>query len=875
MKPFHTVAIPHEDIKSGALEMSVFAADLWSASRGSGPQEYSNPDVFFRKTYQTDGLKELLETVQKRLEGRGGDSVLQVQTPFGGGKTHSMIALYHKAGEWNAKRVVLVGTVLDGDKTLWGEIERQLTGEIRYLTVRTSPGREALNKVLTANAPVLILMDELMEYMTKASGVKVEDTTLAEQTLAFMQELSEEASSISGVCVLVTLQSSFIEQSSEAAERLLSKLKKTLGRKEKVYAPVKDSEVTKIIRKRLFSNINERAAEEIVSNLVDYFANQSILPAGIEKSDYRNRFLDSYPFTPEVIDVLYHRWGSYPEFQRTRGVLRILALVIHSMLKSGNSYISLSDFDLDNQELRQELIKFTGSEFNSVIASDITADDSGTVRTNPELGRAYQNLNIATRAAQTIFMYSFSGGREHGATLTDIKRQAAAYDNPAEVISDCLERLKNRLFYLQNTDDKYFFSNKPNLNRIIHTKMENVSSESLKELEEELLKRNISGKRFKTFIGEQSYRDIPDNYDLKLLVLESVDRQTMMEIINNRGNSTPRVNRNTIIFLCPSDKTNLEKQMRRKLAIDAIERDDSLELGEMDRKKLKEDVKRISGELDDAIHRVYREIYIPMKDGLLKTDLGVPTYGENKTLDERVFDHLKSEQKLIDKLAPIVIQAKYMKDSDRLYTEQLWKSHLQTPGEPLLMNRGVLEEAIIEGLKTGVFGLGMEDSNRLKLLYFNDRKKSQTTEPPILQFSSMEVLIPREVCIELEKEKEGLPGYGSNESDKDSRTVSEGQENNIGSTAHIPSGSGETEGNSGVTGTTTQSDSEIASLKLSFRLPKGKAADVMRVLNYLQTKFDTLRLDITAIDGSMTKQDYENKIAEAFEQAGIEIDEKY
>ncbi|WP_121526872.1 ATP-binding protein [Mesotoga sp. HF07.pep.5.2.highcov] len=167
MKPFHTVAIPHEDIKSGALEMSVFAADLWNASRGKGPQEYSNPDVFFRKTYQTDGLKELLETVQKRLEGRGGDSVLQVQTPFGGGKTHSMIALYHKAGEWNAKRVVLVGTVLDKDKTLWGEIERQLTGEIRYLTGRTSPGREALNKVLTTNAPVLILMDELMGYMTK------------------------------------------------------------------------------------------------------------------------------------------------------------------------------------------------------------------------------------------------------------------------------------------------------------------------------------------------------------------------------------------------------------------------------------------------------------------------------------------------------------------------------------------------------------------------------------------------------------------------------------------------------------------------------------------------------------------------------------
>ncbi len=842
MKPFHTVAIPHEDIKSGALEMSVFAADLWSASRGSGPQEYSNPDVFFRKTYQTDGLKELLETVQKRLEGRGGDSVLQVQTPFGGGKTHSMIALYHKAGEWNAKRVVLVGTVLDKDKTLWGEIERQLTGEVRYLTGRTSPGREALNKVLTTNAPVLILMDELMEYMTKASGVKVEDTTLAEQTLAFMQELSEEASSISGVCALVTLQSSFIEQSSEAAERLLSKLKKTLGRKEKVYAPVKDSEVTKIIRKRLFSTIDERAAEAVVSNLVDYFANQSILPAGIEKSDYRTRFLDSYPFAPEVIDVLYHRWGSYPEFQRTRGVLRILALVIHSMLKSGNSYISLADFDLDIQELRQELIKFTGSEFNSVIASDITADDSGTVRTN---------------------MYSFSGGREHGATLTDIKRQAAAYDNPAEVISDCLERLKNRLFYLQNTDDKYFFSNKPNLNRIIHTKMENVSSESLKELEEELLKRNISGKRFKTFVGEQSYKDIPDNYDLKLLVLDSVDKQMMMEIVNNRGNSTPRVNRNTIIFLCPGEKTNFEKQMKHKLAFDAIERDETLELGETDRRKLREDMRKISSELDDGVHRVYREIYIPIKNGLLPTDLGIPTYGENKTLDERVFDHLKSEQKLIDKLAPIVIQAKYMKDSDRLYTEQLWKSHLQTPGEPLLMNRGVLEEAIVEGLKNGLFGLAMENGGGLKLMYFNDRKSAQDTTVPELQFSSVELLLALAKCKELAEKEPGIGYHGDS------------GENTVNKVVKDPDGvTGLAIGKPGADDETTRSSSgAIGRLDLTFHLPKGKSSDVMRIVNYLHEKYQDIQLKISASEGSITQQEYDNKIVEAFEQAGIEINE--
>jgi len=394
--------------------------------------------------------------------------------------------------------------------------------------------------------------------------------------------------------------------------------------------------------------------------------------------------------------------------------------------------------------------------------------------------------------------------------------------------------------------------------------MENVSSESLKELEEELLKRNISGKRFKTFVGEQSYKDIPDNYDLKLLVLDSVDKQTMLEIVNNRGNSTPRVNRNTIIFLCPSDKTNLEKQMRRKLAIDAIERDDSLELGEMDRKRLKEDTKRISGELDDAIHRVYREIYIPMKDGLLKTDLGVPTYGENKTLDERVFDHLKSEQKLIDKLAPIVIQAKYLNGSDSLYTEQLWKSHLQTPGEPLLMNRGVLEEAIVEGLKNGLFGLAMETDRGLKLLYFNDRKSAQDTTVPELQFSSVELLLSLAKCKEL-REKEPSVLYSADSDDKKVNVAV--KDSGVGTSSRT---SQPTSGNT--TGIPPLSGA-MESLNLSFRLPKGKASDVMRIVNYLHEKYQNIQLTISASEGSITKQEFENKIAEAFEQAGIEIND--
>src|SRR4030067_2896683 len=116
--------------------------------------------------------------------------------------------------------------------------------------------------------------------------------------------------------------------------------------------------------------IDQKGMKKILSDFMDYAQRESLLPAGVEASEYRKRFEASYPFLPEVIDILYHRWGSFSTFQRTRGVLRLLALVVHALKDSANPYISLADFDLANQEIRRELLKHIGPEFDSVIASD-------------------------------------------------------------------------------------------------------------------------------------------------------------------------------------------------------------------------------------------------------------------------------------------------------------------------------------------------------------------------------------------------------------------------------------------------------------------------------------------------------------------------
>lgn len=349
MTAFHTIAIPHDDILQGRLTMDVFAADLWDVYKNRGSEEYRNPTLFFQKTYQTEGLKTLLEVVRSRLEGQGGDPVIQIQTPFGGGKTHALIAMYHRAKEWGAKPVVMVGTALSSKDTLWGALEEQLTGKKQAMTGQVTPGRDAIRELLEPLGPVLILLDEMLEYVTKVAGVAVAESTLAAQTIAFLQELTEAVATMERVSLVITLPASLMEHFDARAEQLYQQMQRVSGRVEKIYTPVQEHEITQVIRCRLFSHVNTKKAEQEIGRFMEYAQRETLLPAGMEASEYRERFQAAYPFLPEVVDVLYQRWGSFSTFQRTRGVLRLLALVVHALKDRANPYITLADFDLANQ----------------------------------------------------------------------------------------------------------------------------------------------------------------------------------------------------------------------------------------------------------------------------------------------------------------------------------------------------------------------------------------------------------------------------------------------------------------------------------------------------------------------------------------------
>jgi len=845
MKPFHTIAVPHQDILEGKLTMDVFAADLWETYLKRAPSEYKDAELFFKKTYLTQGLKNLLDIVEKRLSGKGGDPVIQIQTPFGGGKTHALIAMYHRAKQWKANPVVIVGTALNpNEETLWGLLERQLSVGGRSLKGNVAPGREALRKLLIKHEPVLILIDEVLEYVTKAAGVPVKESSLASQTIAFMQELTEVAGTLEKVCVVVTLPSSLLEHYDETAEKLYQQLQKVAGRVEKIYTPVQESEITKIIRRRLFSSVEEDQTMKVVSGFLEYAEKEGILPAGKELSEYRDSFLDSYPFVPEVVEVLYHRWGSFPTFQRTRGVLRLLSLVIYSLKQSSRPYITLSDFNLANAEVRRELVKHIGPEFDSVIAADITSADSGAKKIDNSIGKSFRGLQLGTRSATCIFLYSFSGGQEKGAHIGEIKRSATTCENPSSVVVEAVEQLKSKLFYLQSQNEKYFFLNQPNMNRILLTKMENIKDIDIVESEKETLKRQISGKKFRVFLWPDKPKDIPDTEELKLVILPEKDEEFMKNVLETKGDS-PRVYRNTIFFVCPSDaeKAALMNCIKRRMAYAQIQTDRTLRLTEEQKHEVTANLRKEEDNLKDAVKRCYRMVFAAAKAGLEEIDLGIPTYGEERELDQEVYEQLRSEQKLLERIAPLVIKEKYLRDKDFVKVQLIYDSMLKTPGERRVVDPSVIQEAIAQGVKQGLFGLGElnDDGASVTCRYFK--------EDATVEFGETEVIVKDEVCL-LQRQS-------------DEPTL-------------VPFPVGKSEGQGAAAPTMPPQQQPIRTLDhltLEFEVPRGRISQLMGMMSFLQSKFHDLRITVKATEGSISEDDYVNKIKETLKQLGINFED--
>jgi Protein of unknown function (DUF499). len=186
---------------------------------------------------------------------------------------------------------------------------------------------------------------------------------------------------------------------------------------------------------------------------------------------------------------------------------------------------------------------------------------------------------------------------------------------------------------------------------------------------------------------------------MKLVIIPQKDEILMKRILESKGDS-PRVYMNTIFFLCPSDtgRNSFLESIRRTIAYQQIKDDSTLNLTEEQKSEVSTRIQNEDRELEYKVKGCYRIVYAPAKDGLKEIDLGIPTYGDKRPLDEWVYDGLKSEQEILEKISPLVIQQRYLGDKDAVRVLLIYDSMLRTPGERRVISRDSFEESILQGV---------------------------------------------------------------------------------------------------------------------------------------------------------------------------------
>ncbi|MCS6856320.1 MAG: DUF499 domain-containing protein [Sandaracinaceae bacterium] len=740
LKAWTEVVVPRGDVRGDGLDQGVFAADLADVVANRGPIEYRDPRLFFQGTYFTNGLRSLASTVLKRLSGRGGEAVLQIQTPFGGGKTHGLIALYHlvkngKAAEEllstvleeagisslpDAEVVTFVGTAADavGGRTPWGELAAQL-GNYALLEThdqkRLSPGKELIHQLLQ-NRPVLILMDELSEYAVKAREFR-------SQLMAFFHELTEAVKVTPSSILVVTLPSSV--PYAEEGEMALLELQKIFGRVENVKIPIQGEEVYEVIRRRLFESIgSEEERANVVKAFFRMYQNHKneLLPDVQEKA-YQDRMLKAYPFHPEVIDVLFERWSTFPDFQRTRGVLRLLALVVGDLYRAKHQapLILPAHINLGKAEIRAEFIRHIGQEYQAVIQSDINQGGHAKAeKIEKRLGSECARYELASGIARTIFFTSFSGsGKRPGVGIQRLRLGVLTPEVKLPLIGDVLKKLEDELWYLHvDREFYYLFQAKPNLNRIIAEREEGVSSDAVEEEIRKCLEEESKGKgkekEFGVILWPTDPQDVTDGPEPKLVLLSlehtwrekglSTNSERFANSILEKSGSAFRIRKNAVLLLVAEENTiaRVQGAVKRYLAYRSIEEDKGLNLSEEQRKAVSRKLSDTKNEITHQLAAAYARLG-KFKGGVIEW-MKLEPMSTSTSIVDRVRNYLEKRDLMVRKLSPSYLLEKAIGEQEKTVGSiyEIFASYTELP---ILKSKDVLLDAIAEGVQKGVFGV--------------------------------------------------------------------------------------------------------------------------------------------------------------------------
>ena len=683
LKAWRDVVTPHQDVASGRYQQAEFAADLWQVFLGEGTDEYRDPVEFFRRTYLTASLRQMLVGAAQRLTGRGADPVVQLQTNFGGGKTHSMLALYHlfsgaeptslpgvdevmrSAGASrlpSVRRAVLVGnrispgnpvTKPDGTvvRTLWGEWAWQLGGAEAFARVAaddehaTSPG-DRVRELLVEYGPCLILIDEWVAYARQLHEQSDLPAGSFETQFTFAQTLTESVKATGNCLLVISLpasegdgsphtQADDAEVGGQRGREALQRLRNVIGRVEAPWRPASAEESFGIVRRRLFRSFHEAAqftARDVVARGFSdlYRAQQQEFPAECREADYEKRIRDAYPIHPEVFDRLYTDWSALAKFQRTRGVLRLMAAVIHHQWERGDRspLILPGNVVLEDARVQSELTRYLDDNWTPIIEKDVDGADSLPLRIDaeqPNLGK----FAASRRVARAIFLGSAptAGVAHRGIDDRRVRLGCVLPGEPAVVYGDALRRLATAATYLYEDNARYWYATQPTVTKLAEDRAEQmrrnpdrVGQEIAKRVRADLRQ---GGDFSRVHPLPHSGQDVPDDQDARLVVLgiehpygkgeASPADQQARAILESRG-SAPRIYRNTLVFLA-ADATRLQEldeAGRRFLAWESIIADqEHLNLAPQQVRQAETQREAAAAEVTTRIPETYRWLLVP------------------------------------------------------------------------------------------------------------------------------------------------------------------------------------------------------------------------------------------------------------------------
>ena len=612
MKAWMKVAVPHKDVRAGTLKQSEFAADLSRVAAHTATPEYQDAVQFFDRTYITEGMRDLIVSVARRLKGLGGDPVVQLKTNFGGGKTHSMLAVWHLATREvqiselkgvgqvlddagiddlpRARTAVLVGTNMSPNQplemggkkihTLWGRLAYELLGEDGYEMVEpsdlsgTAPGVDVLAKLLKQASPCVVLCDEFVAFLRQLRNPKMKLTAgTFESNLTFVQSLTEAMKAVPDAILLASLPQSEEELGGEGGLEAQVALEQIFTRVEAIWKPVAPEESFEIVRRRLFADIGSEPerAETCDAFMKMYHANPTLFPTEVQEAAYAERMKKTYPIHPEVFDRLYNDWSTLPRFQKTRGVLQYMAIVINRLWEkeSPDPLIMLGSVPLSDTEVEAKSTQYLIPGWDPVIDSEIdgTRSIAGQLDTKSEYGK----YKAAQRVARTIFFgsapssVSVQANTTRGVDELHIRLGSAMPDMPLEIYEDILSDLRDRSQYLNAGIDRFWYDTRPNLRREMETRKARIPQLKL-ESELERVVRKVVG-HDPIFAGEHVFSRHGDIEDMiksgpRLVVMppqhdvaysranEKRAFAAAQEILDKRGNQ-PRSKANRLIFLFP------------------------------------------------------------------------------------------------------------------------------------------------------------------------------------------------------------------------------------------------------------------------------------------------------------------------------------